>query len=114
MRKCDNTDGACGCGRDSCKSSDYFIRKTVPYIPIKIELPDQVGVFDTQIGGEHYKDYILQPIEVILKWNLNFTLGNVIKYVYRAWKGNSKEKQLEDLRKAKHYLEIEIDRLQGE
>lgn len=84
-----------------------------PYKPIIIELPDQAGVLYTQIGGDHYKQSDLQPIEVILKWGLNFPLGNVIKYVHRTWFGNDKQKRIEDLKKAQHYLEIEIDRLDG-
>lgn len=48
-----------------------------------------------------------QPIDVIREWDLNFNLGNVVKYVARAGKkdGNTKE---QDLRKAIAYLEHEL------
>jgi hypothetical protein len=69
---------------------------------------DQAGVFDSQIGGYHHKSSALQPIEPILQWELNFPLGNVIKYVYRSTKDVNLNKRIEDLQKARHYLEIEI------
>lgn len=52
----------------------------------------------------HYQHGI-EPIEYIESHDLNFNLGNVIKYVSRApYKGT----ELEDLKKAKCYLEREI------
>lgn len=53
--------------------------------------------------GEH--------IEVInITRELNFCLGNVVKYILRAGK---KGDRLEDLRKAKRYIDFEIERLSG-
>jgi len=60
---------------------------------------------DIQIAGTHYKQMSIQPIEYILANNLGYVEGNIIKYVSR-WKTKGK---LEDLRKAKHYLEILIE-----
>ena len=58
----------------------------------------------------HYNQGI-EPIDVIESWDLNFSLGNAIKYILRApYKNN----ELEDLEKAKWYLEREIKRLKGE
>ena len=55
---------------------------------------------------QHYQHGI-EPIEYIESHDLNFNLGNVIKYVSRApFKGT----ELEDLEKAKWYLEREIKR----
>jgi hypothetical protein len=51
-----------------------------------------------------------EAIKVIEAWDLDFCLGNVIKYISRAGKKGSK---LEDLRKAQWYLNHEIERLQG-
>jgi hypothetical protein len=59
---------------------------------------------------KHYKteNPAYEPIKVIKEWGLNFSLGNVLKYVYRAGKkGNA----LEDLQKAKDYLQAEMNRL---
>tara|TARA_R110000744_G_scaffold262304_3_gene376907 strand:+ start:898 stop:1131 length:234 start_codon:yes stop_codon:yes gene_type:complete len=56
-----------------------------------------------QVGGTHYTSKI-QPIDYIKANNLDFFQGNVIKYVTRyKSKGG-----LEDLRKAKHYIELLI------
>ena len=54
---------------------------------------------------QHYSVHGIEPIDYIESHNLNFNLGNVIKYVSRApYKGT----ELEDLQKAKWYLEREI------
>lgn len=59
---------------------------------------------------KHYNQGI-EPIDIIESWELNFSLGNAIKYILRApYKNN----ELEDLEKAKWYLEREIKRLKGE
>jgi hypothetical protein len=61
--------------------------------------------YKKQVGGSHYKKYKIQPIEFIVKNNLDFCQGCVIKYVLRF-----KEKGgVQDLEKAKHYIELLID-----
>lgn len=58
----------------------------------------------------HYKsDSGIESIEVIEAFNLNFCLGNTIKYVLRHQK---KGKPLEDLKKARWYLDREIEKLE--
>lgn len=59
----------------------------------------------------HYCFGRFEPKDVIRDWKLNFNLGNVIKYVARAGK---KDDILQDLKKAKQYLEFEIDALEEE
>ena len=59
---------------------------------------------DTQIGGKHYKDLKIQPIEYIMANNLNYCQGNAIKYLTRYKDKNG----LEDLKKTKHYIDILI------
>ena len=55
----------------------------------------------------HYNQGI-EAIDIIESWDLNFSLGNAIKYILRSpYKG----KQIEDLEKARWYLEREISRL---
>lgn len=57
------------------------------------------------------KPYYNKGIEVldfINSWNMNFALGNVIKYVCRAGLKNP-ETELEDLVKAKNYLDRQIN-----
>jgi hypothetical protein len=61
--------------------------------------------FDTQVGGSHYKDLAIQPLEFIVKNGLDFLQGNVVKYVIRyKLKGG-----IEDLEKARHYLDMMIE-----
>jgi hypothetical protein len=61
--------------------------------------------FKKQVGGSHYKKYKIQPVEFIIKNNIGFVEGNIIKYVLRF-----KEKGgVQDLLKAKHYIELLID-----
>lgn len=63
------------------------------------------SALDTQVGGNHYSKYAIQPLEFIVKNGLDFVTGNVIKYVVRY-----KDKGgLEDLKKARHYLDILIE-----
>ena len=58
--------------------------------------------FDTQIGGDHYQDYAIQPFEFIYQKKLGFAEGCVIKYLLRhKHKGGA-----EDLKKAKHYIDL--------
>ena len=61
--------------------------------------------FKKQVGGSHYKKYKIQPVEFIIKNNIGFVEGNIIKYILRF-----KEKGgVQDLLKAKHYIELLID-----
>jgi hypothetical protein len=59
-----------------------------------------------QVGGSHYQDYVIQPAEFINKNKLLFAEGNAIKYIVRAKKKGGKE----DLLKAKHYIDMIIER----
>jgi hypothetical protein len=57
----------------------------------------------------HYQtDSGLQPIDVIEKFDLNFNLGNAIKYILRSGKKGNKR---QDLEKAIYYLRREINNL---
>lgn len=57
----------------------------------------------------HYQGNI-QPIDLINAQDLNFNLGNVVKYVCRAGKKQG-ENILSDLEKAKDYINFEIERV---
>lgn len=58
-----------------------------------------------QVGGLHYKDKGIQPWDYIISNNLGYLEGNVVKYVSR-WKDKN---GLEDLQKARHYLDKLIE-----
>lgn len=49
-----------------------------------------------------------EPKDVIRDWDLNFNLGNVIKYISRAGRKENNS-FLQDLKKARQYLDFEIN-----
>ena len=57
---------------------------------------------DIQVGGNHYKNFKIQPIEYIQANNLSYCEANVVKYVTR-WRSKN---GIEDLKKAKHYIDL--------
>lgn len=60
----------------------------------------------------HYTDGKIEVIDFIEDKGLNFHRGNAVKYIARAGKKNP-EKEIEDLQKARWYIEREIKRLGG-
>ena len=62
-----------------------------------------------QVGGDHYSKLAIQPVEYINKNNLTYLQGNVIKYITRYKDKNG----LQDLQKAKHYVEMLIELEEG-
>lgn len=62
---------------------------------------------------QHYGgDTVYETIKVIEAWELGFHLGNVVKYVSRAGV-KDKQTKLEDLKKARWYLDRLIQRLEA-
>lgn len=74
-----------------------FFEKFVEVVDSKNKNPLQ-----TQVGGSHYKDLKIQPIEFIHANNLDFMTANVVKYVVRAKNKNGAQ----DIRKAIHYCQL--------
>ena len=62
--------------------------------------------YPAHYGGE---DNPYEAIKVIEAWSLGFNLGNTVKYISRAGKKNPR---LEDLKKARWYLDREISNLE--
>lgn len=61
---------------------------------------------------QHYGgDTVYEVIKVIEAWKLDFPLGNAVKYIARAGKKDP-DKELEDLKKARFYLERKIQQLE--
>ena len=58
-----------------------------------------------QVGGDHYSKLAIQPVTYINANGLNYLQGNVIKYVTRYKDKNG----LQDLEKARHYVEMLIE-----
>jgi hypothetical protein len=64
-----------------------------------------MSAYKNQIGGNHYQDLVIQPTDYIIKNNIPFAEGNVIKYVSRH-KQKGKE---QDIKKAIHYLSMILE-----
>lgn len=63
-----------------------------------------------QVGGSHYKNMKIQPVEFIMANDLNFLEGNVVKYICRyKQKGG-----VEDLNKVIHYARLLIEQIEKE
>lgn len=67
--------------------------------------PDDPTPLDTQVGGSHYKDLPIQPVQYIHANGIGYFEGNVIKYVSR-WRAKN---GIADLEKAKHYIDLLIE-----
>lgn len=52
-----------------------------------------------------------EPKDVIRDWDLNFNLGNAVKYLARAGR---KADLVEDLKKAQQYIQFELDAIEAE
>lgn len=68
---------------------------------------------DSVNNPEHYggKDNVYEAIKIIFHFNLDFCLGNALKYIIRAGKKNP-DKEIEDLQKAKWYINAKIEELE--
>jgi hypothetical protein len=61
-----------------------------------------MSALDTQVGGDHYKQMKIQPVEFICETNIPYCEANVIKYISRHKSKNGAQ----DVRKAIHYCEM--------
>lgn len=58
-----------------------------------------------QVGGNHYKNNAIQPVEYAHANKLDFLQGSVVKYVTRFRDKNGAE----DLKKAAHFIQMLLD-----
>jgi len=65
-----------------------------------------MSIWDKQIGGNHYQNFVIQPSKFVVENRLLFPEGCAIKYICRhSFKGGK-----EDLLKAIHFIEMMIER----
>ena len=64
---------------------------------------------EKQVGGGHYKDLPIQPVEFIHANGIGFLEGNIIKYIVRHKSKNGKD----DILKAIHYCEMLLEMTYG-
>lgn len=60
---------------------------------------------DNQIGGSHYKDMPMQPMELIAALRCSFIQGCIIKYISRYKYKN----KVQDIKKCIHYAQLAIE-----
>ena len=93
---------------DKCVEAIYYLKSIKDnLVKQEIKLVKEMSI--KKNTPTHYQGTI-QPIDIINEQNLNFNLGNVVKYVYRAGKKQG-ENILTDLEKAKDYINFEIERV---
>ena len=67
---------------------------------------DRVELFDIVVNPAHYtQDRKFEPVDVIEDWDLDYQMGNALKYISRAGRKGS---LIADLQKAIFYLERRI------
>jgi len=81
-------------------NNDAFLLKS------KLCFRQKMSAYDSQVDGSHYKDFKIQPSVFINENKILFAEGNAIKYLCR----HEKKGKLKDLEKAKHYIDMIIDR----
>lgn len=70
-----------------------------------IEIRNGTTPLATQVGGNHYKDMKIQPVEYIHANGIGYFEGSVIKYVSR-WREKG---GMADLEKAKHFIDLLLE-----
>ena len=88
----------------ACRTIEIITGKPVTFNKDDTQNEPTKKPTDTQVGGNHYQKYKIQPVEFIMKNNVPYVEGNVIKYVMRFRDKNG----LEDLLKARQYLDMLI------
>ena len=89
------------------KIHDSYFKESLPNVDRAqlAKLPERVN------HPSHYNQGKYEVIDVIQDWGLDFTEGNVVKYVARS---KHKENRVEDLKKARWYLDYLINQLEKE
>ncbi len=87
------------------ESRDDYILRRLKEDREQVEVVEKEAL-DKQVGGSHYKDCAIQPVEYIYSNGLDFLEGNVVKYITRhRTKGDGEE----DIRKVIHYAQMILE-----
>lgn len=107
-----------------CNDEDAVPYKvnTINWDGCTYEKVHKAPLVETQAADESQSSSVVHPshynmgkhevIDVINDWQLNFQRGNAVKYIARAGRKDAK-KEVEDLEKARYYLNYEIERLKN-
>ena len=91
--------------KESTEGRDKYILRRMKEDREQVEkiVDHQNKALNTQVGGNHYKDCKIQPVEYIYSNGLDFLEGNVVKYITRhRTKGDGEA----DIRKVIHYAQM--------
>ena len=66
-------------------------------------------IHNTITNPSHYTKGEIEPIDFIISQDMNFCIGNAIKYLARFRFKHEGEGQVQDLRKAIQYIQLQID-----
>lgn len=85
----------------------FYLKVNPEYIGIEkqLKIKKYTGYYASEDGS-------MDASVIINKYNLNFNKGNIIKYIIRAGKKDP-SKEIEDLEKARNYIDFEINRLRS-
>jgi NTP pyrophosphatase (non-canonical NTP hydrolase) len=77
--------------------------------------PNKSRAKDRQVGGDHYKNMGVEPWDVVDTWPIEQRIGayrhGALKYLMRM---GTKDEQLQEIRKAAHYLQKLIEVLEND
>ena len=89
------------------KRGDELTGSRTPDMRNPVPMPPIMSARSVVNHPNHYNVGKIEVIDAIEDWGLNFNLGNAVKYIARA---DHKGKPIEDLEKARWYIEREIER----
>lgn len=96
--------------RGEAKPRKYRYQQLADILGCNIEELTMPSADDKVSHPSHYVEgRRYEPKDVIRDWGLNYNLGCVVKYVSRAGR---KDDILQDLRKARQYLDFEIEAIE--
>jgi len=88
-------------------SSAHHDPSLIPYLPTSKPSEETLPTVSSSIRGpSHYKRGKIEVWDFIRDQGLSYHLGNTIKYICRA---GHKDSKVDDLKKAIHYLENELE-----
>lgn len=87
------------------ESSQRVMQSVAQQLGVPSEWTHPTPANATQIGGGHYKKLKFETWDVIADWGLGYFDGNAVKYLSR-WRNKG---GVEDLRKARHYIDKLIE-----
>ena len=96
------------CGWWSMNNTLLYNKKNKQFAPIVEKVVNTPNKENN--APKHYKTSSIDVIDFCKLYNLNFNLGNVIKYTCRA---DKKGTQIQDLKKAIDYLQRELKHIEG-